>query len=85
MVGPEVIQEMEEQMQTIRQRIKEVQCQKRSYVDAHRIDRNYEIGEKYLLRVKPHKSSINFGKGAKISLRFVGPFKVVERKGPVAY
>jgi hypothetical protein len=37
------------------------------------------------LRVKPHKSSIKFGKGAKISPRFMGPFEIVERKGPVAY
>jgi hypothetical protein len=37
------------------------------------------------LQVKPHKSSIKFGKGAKISPRFVGPFENVERKGPVAY
>jgi hypothetical protein len=37
------------------------------------------------LRVKPHKSSIKFGKGAKLSPRFVGPFKIVERKGPMAY
>jgi hypothetical protein len=35
--------------------------------------------------VKPHKSSIKFGKGAKISPRFVGPFKIVENKGPMAY
>jgi hypothetical protein len=35
--------------------------------------------------VKPHKSSIKFGKGAKLSPRFVGPFKVVEKKRPVAY
>jgi hypothetical protein len=35
--------------------------------------------------VKSHKSSIKFGKGAKLSPRFVGPFKVVEKKGPVAY
>jgi hypothetical protein len=37
------------------------------------------------LRVKPHNSSIKFGKGAKLSPRFVGPFNIVERKGPVAY
>jgi hypothetical protein len=35
--------------------------------------------------VKPHKSLIKFGKGAKLSPRFVGHFKVVERKGPMAY
>jgi hypothetical protein len=35
--------------------------------------------------VKPHKSLIKFGKGAKIFPRFVGPFEVVEKKGPMAY
>jgi hypothetical protein len=37
------------------------------------------------LRVKLHKSSIKFGKGAKLSPRFVGPFEITERKGTVAY
>ena len=72
-------------MQTIRQRIKEAQDRKKSYVDAHRFDRNYEVGKRFFLWVKPHKSSIKFGKGAKLSPRFVGPFEVVERKGPMAY
>jgi hypothetical protein len=37
------------------------------------------------LRIKPHKSLIKFGKGAKISPRFMGPFNIVEKKGPIAY
>ena len=37
------------------------------------------------MRVKQHKSLIKFGKGAKLSPRFVGSFDIVERKGPVAY
>jgi hypothetical protein len=36
---------MEEQMKTIRKKIKEVQDRKKSYVDAHRVDRNYEVGD----------------------------------------
>jgi hypothetical protein len=84
-VGPEVIQEMEEKMQTLRQRIKEVQDRHKSYVDVHRVDRSYEVGDRVFLRVKPHKSSIKFGKGDKLSPRFVGPFEIVERKGLVAY
>jgi hypothetical protein len=85
LVGPEAIQEMEEQMQTIRQRIKEAQDRQKSYADAHRVDRSYEVGDRVFLWVKPHKSSIKFGKGDKLSPRFVGPFEIVERKGPVAY
>jgi hypothetical protein len=47
----------------------------------HHIDRSYEVGDKVFLRVKLHKSSINFGKDAKLSPRFVGPFEFVEKKG----
>jgi len=28
---------------------------------------------------------VKFGKGDKLSPRFVGPFKIIEKKGPVAY
>ena len=64
LVGPEAIQEMEEQMQTLRQRIKEVQDRQKSYANAHQVDRSYEVGDRVFLRVKLHKSSIKFGKGA---------------------
>jgi hypothetical protein len=84
-MGLEAIQEMEDQMQTIRQMIKEAQDQQKSYVDAHRVDCSYEVGYRVFLRVKPHKSSIKFGKGTKLSPRFIGPFKIVEKKGPVTY
>ena len=35
--------------------------------------------------MKPHKSLIKFGKGVKLSPRFVGSFEVVEKKGPMSY
>jgi hypothetical protein len=71
---------MEYQIQSIRERIKEVQYRQNSYVNAHHIVYSYEIGDKVFLRVKPHKSLINFGKGSKLSPRFVGPFEVVGKK-----
>jgi hypothetical protein len=35
--------------------------------------------------VKPHNISIKFGKGDKLSPRFMGPFDIVEKKGPMSY
>ena len=84
-VGPKAIQEMEEQMQTIIQRIKEAQDRQKSYVDAHRVNRSYEFGDRVFLWVKSHKSSIKSGKGTKLSPRYMGPLDIVERKGPMAY
>jgi hypothetical protein len=84
-VGLEVIQEIEDQMKTIRQRIKEAQDRQKSYVNARCVDHSYEVGDRVFLWVKLHKSSIKFGKGVKISPMFMGPFDIVERKGPMAY
>jgi len=72
LVGPEAIQEMEDQRKTIRQRIKEAQDQQKTYTDAHHVDRSYEFDDRVFLQVKPHKSLIKFGKSAKISPRFKG-------------
>ena len=48
LVGPEAIQEMEEQMKTIRQRIKEAQDRQKSYSYVHSFDHSYEVGSSLL-------------------------------------
>jgi hypothetical protein len=37
------------------------------------------------LQLKLYNSSIKFGKGDKLSIRLVGPFDIVEKKGLMAY
>eukprot|EP00253_Pinus_taeda_P032280 PITA_32280 len=54
-VGPKLIQEMEEQVKQIRQRLKEAQDRQKSYVDAHRTDRKYEVGNQVFICIKPFK------------------------------
>eukprot|EP00253_Pinus_taeda_P017558 PITA_17558 len=44
-IGPELIHEMEAQVRQIRQRLKEAQDRQKSYADAHRTDRRYEVGD----------------------------------------
>jgi hypothetical protein len=84
-VGPELIQDMEEQVIQIRKRLKEAHDTQKSYVDAHRIDRSYKVGDQVFIHIRPNKSTIQFGKGKKFSPPFIGPFKIQERIGPVAY
>ena len=71
-VGPEMLQKMEEQVLKIRQRLKEANDRQKSYADAKRTPREFSVGDKVLLRVKPQKSTIKFGKNAKLAPRYVG-------------
>eukprot|EP00253_Pinus_taeda_P011577 PITA_11577 len=54
MLGPEMLQEMEEQMATIKQRLKEARDRQKSYADAKRIDRNFKEA-KFSLESNPLK------------------------------
>jgi hypothetical protein len=69
----------------IRQRLKEAQDRQKSYADAHETDRSYKVGDQVFIHIRPNKSTIRFGKGTKLSPRFIGPFKIQEKIGSVAY
>uniref|UniRef100_A0A2N9EM84 Reverse transcriptase n=1 Tax=Fagus sylvatica TaxID=28930 RepID=A0A2N9EM84_FAGSY len=48
-------------------------------------DLEFEVGDMVFLRVAPMKGVMRFGKKGKLSPRFVGPFEILEKIGPVAY
>ena len=48
-----------------------------------RKDIQYEIDEKVFLKVSPWKKVMRFRKNGKLSLRFIGPYEVIEKVGPV--
>nr|GEW31559.1 putative reverse transcriptase domain-containing protein [Tanacetum cinerariifolium] len=44
-----------------------------------------KVGDKVLLKVSPWKGVMRFGKKGKLAPRYVGPFEIIERIGPIAY
>ncbi|GJX87471.1 putative reverse transcriptase domain-containing protein [Tanacetum coccineum] len=45
----------------------------------------YGLGDRVMLKVSPWKGVVRFGKRGKLNPRYVGPFKVMEKVGSIAY
>ncbi|KAL0544658.1 hypothetical protein IC582_019776 [Cucumis melo] len=85
LMGPELVQSTNEAIQKIRSRMRTAQSRQKSYADVRRKDLEFEIGDKVFLKVAPMKGVLRFERRGKLSPRFVGPFEILERIGPVAY
>nr|GFA01229.1 putative reverse transcriptase domain-containing protein [Tanacetum cinerariifolium] len=57
----------------------------KSYADLKRKPMEFQVGDKVMLKFSPWKGVVRFGKRGKLNPRYVGPFKVLERIGDVAY
>ena len=84
-VGPEMTQQMIEQIRVIRQRIKQAQDRQKSYANVRRKELEFEVGDFVFLKVAPYRHVLRFGKKGKLAPRFIGPYEILERVGPVAY
>ena len=84
-IGPNLIQETEEKVKVIRERLKVTTNRQKSYADMRRKDIRYKIGEKVFLKVSPWKKVMRFRKKGKLSPRFIKPYEVIEKVGKVAY
>ncbi|KAL0539895.1 hypothetical protein IC582_024116 [Cucumis melo] len=85
LMGPELVQSTNEAIQKIRSRMHTAQSRQKSYADVRRKGLEFEIGDKVFLKVAPMKGVLRFERRGKLSPRFVGPFEILERIGPVAY
>ncbi|GKA48034.1 hypothetical protein Tco_0740992, partial [Tanacetum coccineum] len=69
----------------IKERLKAARDRQKSYADNRQKPLEVSVGDKVLLKVSPRKGVVRFGKRSKLSPRYVGPFEIVKRVGPVAY
>ncbi|GJZ35568.1 putative reverse transcriptase domain-containing protein [Tanacetum coccineum] len=85
LIGPELVQETTEKISQIKDRLKAARDRQKSYADKRRKPLEFSVGDYVLLKVSPWKGVVRFGKKGKLAPRFVEPFEIFEKVGPVAY
>ncbi|XP_027109547.1 uncharacterized protein [Coffea arabica] len=79
------IEEANEKVKLIRQRIQTAQSRQKSFADNRRNDLEFAVGDLVFLKITPLKASLMSGKWKKLQQRFVGLYKIIQRVGSVAY
>ncbi|GJW03876.1 hypothetical protein Tco_1562732 [Tanacetum coccineum] len=85
LIGPELVQETTEKISQVKGRLKATRDRQKSYADKRRKPLEFSVGDYILLKVSPWKGVVRFEKKGKLVPRFVGPFEIIEKVGPVAY
>ena len=85
LVGSEIVQVICDKVKVRRDRLKISQDRQKSYADNRRRDLEFEVGDMVFLRISPWKGVLRFGKRGKLSPQYIGPYRIVERIGEVAY
>ena len=84
-LGLELVELATEIIKKIQRHVKMSQSRQKCYADKRRKPIEFTVGEQVILKVSPMRGVMWFGKKGKLSPRYVGPFEILERIGPVAY
>ena len=84
-LGPDMIREASEKVNLSRIRMKAAQSRQKSYADKRRRDLEFQVGDSVFLKISPMRGVIRFGKTGKLAPRYIGPFPIEERIGPLSY
>jgi hypothetical protein len=82
--GPEVLKDAEKQVQMVRECLKVLNLGRRA-MQIKEGDLSFEIRDFVYLKISPMRGTRRFRVKWKLAPRYVGPFKIIDRKGEVAY
>ena len=78
------IEDAQEKVKVIRQRLQTAQSRQKCYADNRRRDLEFEVEDKVFLKVIARREMIRQRKWGKLGPRYVEPFPIIKRIGKVA-
>jgi hypothetical protein len=82
---PDILQEAAKQVCMVRENLRVAQSRQKSYANHRRRELSFEVGDFVYLKVSPMRGLHCFKFRGKLAPRFIGPFKILEQRGEVAY
>ena len=83
--GPDFIKEAREQVSVIQSHLRVAQNCQKTYADNRRRPLQFEVGDHVYLKVSSMRGVHRFEVRGKLAPRYVGPYKILEQCGVVAY
>jgi hypothetical protein len=83
--GLDLVEEAEATVCRIQDNLKAVKSRQETYANKRRRPLEFEVGNHVYLRVSPMKGVKRFGVKGKLAPRYIGPFRILEKCGTVAY
>jgi hypothetical protein len=83
--GPEILREAEKHVHIVRENLQLAQSKQKSYADHRRRKLSFRVDDFVYLKVSPMRGLHRFKIRGKLAPRYIGPFKILEQRGEVAY
>ena len=74
-----------EKVKVVRDNLKTIRYRQKIYADNRRRDLQFDIGNRVFLKISPWKGVLIFGRRGKLGPRYIRPYEIVSKVGPVAY
>jgi len=81
----ELIDQTNEVINKIREKLRAAQDRQKSYANVRHRPLAFDVGEHVVLKMSPLKGSLRFRQKGKLTPRYIRPFEILQKIGPVAY
>jgi hypothetical protein len=83
--GPDILEEAEKKVRMVKENHLVAQSRQKSYANHRRRGLSFDVRDFIYLKVSPMRGLCRFKVRGKLAPRFIGPFKILEKRGEIAY